>query len=686
MDQNILNHPSITDDPFLHLGVVPAAEEDKERLTHSEIAGSWLAQGEAALLKGDLSKGLECFDISLSLDPSNPKTFFAQGLSLFEYGSEEGRENTLPLASKKFKAATTLDPDYFEAWQAWGSLLCQLGQNTEENHYFNEAKIKLNRAVALSENQGRDALSELYWDLGSVFIHLAEKSGEALDWHQAMEAFHYAHSFEEKLPAEFWNDYGYASLKFASHINDTRLFSTAILHLKTALALNSTSHESWCLLAEAMQELYAHTHDEDHFTEASSSYASATQIQPQDSQSWLDWAKFLCDSAKRTADVKRLRQCIEKCHQAFAIDTTNPMIYAIWGEALALLGNYTERLDLIYDAQNKISTALDMDEENPEIWYSDGICCQALGHYFDDCDYYYQAIERFQAGLSIDRTCHRHWHAIGWTYSLLGDLENEPENLELSLRFFQKAVDLHSSTYYLFDYAAALSKLGEITHEQNRLEQASTQFERLLSLQKNAIYIHPDWLFQYASTLDALGDFYEEESYYQRAIEILSHILIIDPDFNLVHYRLALAFSHLGELTNEPDYFYRAIHHYRIKLKNDEENDGVLIDWAVALMNLATLSHDSAESDQFFRTAKTKIQVAMELGNQQSYYHLACLYSLQGDYEKGMYCLEKARSCDALPPLDEMLQDEWLDNLRSTAEFQEFLTQLERRSNFRKEC
>lgn len=686
MDQNIL-HSQVIDDASLFSSETPLVSEEKEAgPTHCEITNSLLTQGEMALLKGDFAKGLEYFDSVLKLDSSNSKIFYAQGLSLFEFGSEEGREKALPMASKKFKTATTLDPNYFEAWQAWGSLLCLLGQNTQEHHYFKEAKEKLSKAIALSETQGRDALSELYWDLGLVFTHLAEHSGEALDWHQAIEALNLAHAFEEKLPADFWHDYGYACFKFASQINDTRLYSKAIQSLKAAVSLDAKAFESWSLLAEALQSLYNHTHDEDHFSEASSCYASATHLQPQESEIWLNWAKFLCDSAKRTADVRRLRLCVEKCHQAFAINSSDPMIYAIWGEALALLGNYTERLDLIYDAQNKIATALEMDENNPEVWYSDGICMQALGHYFNDSDYYYQAIERFQEGLSIDRTCHRHWHAIGWTYSLLGELEDEPENLELSLRFFQKAIDIHSSTYYLFDYAAALSKLGEITHQQSWLEQASEQFERLLNVQKNAIYLHPDWLFQYACTLDALGDFHEEESYYQRAIEILSHVLIIDPDFHLVHHRLGLTLSHLGELTDESDYFYRAIHHYRLSMKNDEENDAILIDWGVALINIATYSHDSSDSDQFFRSAETKIQAAMGLGNLQAYYHLACLYSLQNQCEQGMHCLTKARSYDALPPLDELLQDQWLDNLRSTGEFQEFLTKLEKKSNFHEEC
>jgi tetratricopeptide (TPR) repeat protein len=311
---------------------------------------------------------------------------------------------------------------------------------------------------------------------------------------------------------------------------------------------------------------------------------------------------------------------------------------------------------------------------------------QALGHYFDECVYYYQAIEKFQEGLSIDRTCYRHWHAIGWTYSRLGDLENNPETLELSLRFFQKAIDLHSSTYYIFDYASSLSKLGEMTHEQHWLEEAVVQFERLLNLQKNAIYLHPDWLFQYACTLDALGDFFEEEFYYLRAIEIFSHVLMIDPDFTAVHHRQALALSHLGELTSEVDHFYRAVHHFRLAMKNDEENDMVILDWATTLINIAGHTHDSSESDQFYQDAEHKLQQALRLGNLQTYYYLACLYSLLGECEKGMFCLEKARIYDALPATDEILQDEWLDNLRSTADFQEFLTQLDHRRNFQEEC
>jgi len=643
------------------------------------------AQGKAALLNGDLATGLECFDSALKGDCNNAKMYCAQGVCLVEYGSEEGREQALSIASKRFKSATALDPNYFEAWQAWGSLLCTLGLNTEQHHYFKEAREKLNSAIALSKGQGRDALSKVYWDLGVVFENLAEHSGEALDWHQAIEAFQLAHSFKEALPAEFWNDFGHSCLQFASQVNGMRFYLKAIHCLKTAVSLSPTCFDSWCSLAQAWQQLYFHTHDEDNFVQANECLTMASQIQPQDSQLWLNWATFLCDCARRASDTKRLRLCIEKCQRAFALDASDPMIQAIWGEALSLLGKQTQRLDLIYDAQNRISQVIEQSDEDPELWYSYGICLQALGQYFGDSDYYYQAIEQFQAGVSIDRTLYRNWHAIGATYCLLGLLENDPEHWEMSLRFFQKALDLSASTYYLFDYATALSKLGEMTREESYLEKASTQFERLLSLQKNAIYLHPDWLFQYACTLDSLGDFHEETFYYLRAIEIFSQVLMINSEFPHVHHHLGLALSHLGELTSEVEYFHRAVHHYRLAIKNDEENDAIFIDWATTLINIATRCHDMRESDQFFEDAEHKLQTAMRLGNLQTHYHLACLYSLQDKCDRGMECLERALAHDALPTSDEMLQDEWLENTRLTAHFQGFLAQLERRRHFQKE-
>jgi tetratricopeptide (TPR) repeat protein len=307
------------------------------------------------------------------------------------------------------------------------------------------------------------------------------------------------------------------------------------------------------------------------------------------------------------------------------------------------------------------------------------MCLNSFARYFSDIDYFYQAIEKFQYGLSIDRTSHRLWHAIAQAYVAVGEAEEDIDAFEKASRFFSKALDLHASTFYIFDQAYALSRLGEMKDEQRLLEIAVAQFERALSVQKNAVYLHPEWLFHYAIALDILGDFYEEEGYYLKAIELLSHVLMVDPDFPEIHHQLALAHSHLGELISDVDHFYRAIHHFRLASKHDEENDQLVLDFGVTLISLAHHLQDRQEIEALYLDADHKLTLAAKLGNQQSFYHLACLNSILGQYDRSMHFIEKAYAAKTLPPVDELLDDEWLDGLRVTSNFQEFLSHLEKR-------
>src|SRR6266436_5560421 len=94
---------------------------------HERDFESFLLKGEMCLLQGDLISGLDLFDSAIKIDPNDPMIFYRQGLSLFEYGSDEGREKALLLANKKFKHAVALNPQFFDAWQAWGNTLYFLG-------------------------------------------------------------------------------------------------------------------------------------------------------------------------------------------------------------------------------------------------------------------------------------------------------------------------------------------------------------------------------------------------------------------------------------------------------------------------------------------------------------------------------------------------------------------------------
>lgn len=644
-------------------------------------ATSLQAKGEIALLKKSFEKGLDYFDQALSLEPVNFKLYFSQGLSLFQFAQEKQQNKPLLLANKRLKTAVQLDPTHLDAWQAWSSVLCSLGFTYKNVSYFIEAREKITQAITLCPLKKIDTLTELHADLGSILLHIASYSEEPNDLHNAIQAFEKAAHLSKMLSSEIWKDFGLACYRFATFVNEGRFYLKANQCFKNALSLEPDSAALWHLLAQTFCQLYTQTHDEDYFLKADEYFASATQRSPKSIDIWLNWSLFLCETGKNLSNVKKLRLCIEKCHEALTYDPNHFLIQAICAEALSLLGMHLERLDLIHEANEKISQIIEQKTDSPSIWHCYGSCLQSLGSYFKDVDFYYQAIEKFQIGLSIDRTYHRNWHAIAKIYTAIGDLEQDADILYSSFKFHQKALYLKKSHFYLFDYAISLAKFGEIKHEKCYLEKSIDLFEKALLIQKNAIFLYPEWLFHYARALDSLGDFFEEESYYLRSIEIFSQILMIDPDLYDVHHYLALALSHLGELTSSREYLYRAIHHYRLAVKQENENDTVLLDFALTLINLSQHVYDSAEIEQLYRDAEQKLFTASRLGNTQAYYHLACLYSLSNHIGLSIRFLEKAVKADSLPSIEEILQDDWLDNVRSTQDFHEFLSHLENSRN-----
>lgn len=652
-----------------------------QSLPEQSSAMSLQAKGELALLKKYFDKGLNYFNKALSLEPANFKLYFSQGLSLFQFAQEKQQKKPLLLANKRLKTAAQLNPNYLDVWQAWSSVLCALGLTYKNLKYFLEAHEKITQAIDLCPLQKTDTLADLYADLGSIFLHIASYSQEPNDLHNAIQAFENAVNLNKTLPTDVWRDFGLACYRFASFVNEGRFYFKANQYFKNALSLEPESASLWHLLAQTFCRLYTQTHDEDHFIKADEYFASAAQRSPKSLDIWLNWSLFLCETGKNLSDVKKLRLCIKKCHEALNVDPNHFLIQAICAEALSLLGINLERLDLIHEANEKMSQIIEQKEDSPDIWYCYGSCLQCLGAYFKDIDFYYQAIEKFQIGLSINRTYHRNWHAIAKIYTAIGDLEQDADILYSSFKFYKKALHLKKSHFYLFDYAVALAKLGEMKHEKCYLEKSIDLFEKALIIQKNAIFLYPEWLFHYACALDTLGDFFEEESYYLRSIEIFSQILMIDPDLYDVHHHLALALSHLGELTSAREYLYRAIHHYRLAVKQESENDTVLLDFALTLINLSQHLYDSAEIEQLYRDAEQKLFTASRLGNTQAYYHLACLYSLSNQIELSMRFLEKAVKAASLPSIEEMLQDDWLDNIRTTQDFHEFLSRLENSRN-----
>jgi tetratricopeptide (TPR) repeat protein len=642
---------------------------------YSALSYTLLQKGEFRLLDGDKG-GIEYFEMALKLDSKNPKLYLDQGLALFEYGSREESEEGLILASKRFKVATSLDPYNFQAWHLWGNTLYFLGQRRKEPSYYANALQKYEKALELSGNQPPDVQADLYWDIGDLWSILAEKSGEITDYSYAIKAYEKASFTQDDLAPEFWISFGNVYQTVGEKTNDTRFIIKGVNAYKNAVSSKLSFSEGWFLLGYSMKTLYLYSHDEDHFSQANECFATAVQLENNVAKNWLEWGRLLLESAILTKDIKKIHASIDKCYKAYRIEKKNPFTIAVWVEALALLGSLTEKLEPIHEALGKIESLIER-SPNTETYYAYGMCFHALGNYYNDLDYYYQALEQFQEGLSINRNKHHLWYAMALSSQAAAELDHEEKSYERSLHFFEKALHLKKLTVYYSHYAKCLLRCGEIFHNKETLSHAVFYFEKALARQRNAPYLHTDWIFSYASSLDQLAGFEENSALYTKAIDLLNHILMSKPEFPQIHFQLALTYSHYAELVNEPDLFYRAIHYYRIAHQKENENDQIILDWALTLMNLGELLENEQTSDELYREAEHKMIQAAKFGNIHAYYSLSCLYSVIGDLDNSLRLLEKAKVFEALPPLEELLEDDWLDNLRETEGFRSFLSTLE---------
>ncbi len=645
-------------------------------LDYNDLGQSLAKKGELSLLYGDIS-GLRFFDMAIELDPQNATLFFRKGLALFEYGSEEGKESQLTSAGKSFQRALALRPDFFDAWHAWGNTFYLLGLRKKNPTYFQQAKKKYKKALMLGSTQPIDVLVDLYWDLGDLWSKCADLSGEATDLSLAVRFYEKATSCQDGFPSEFWINFGDAYRVFGEKTNDLRLHIKAVNCYKNGISISIGSHIAWLRLANILKDIYVYTHDEDHYSQANECYSAAAQLRPSDGYLWINWAELLLESGKQFRDIKKLRSCIEKCHRGQAHATKSAQLVSIWAEALAYLGLFSDNLEFLYDAQNKVEALYGQGVKEPSLFYSYGVCLLVLGVYFEDVDYFYQSVEKFQEGLSINRSIHYLWFGIALAYVSAGELDYDKKNFERACRFFERALHFKANSTYHYHFGYCYLKYAELFGmDQQLVENAVFHFEKAIEMQKAASYQRPDWLFHYAISLDHLGECTETESFYVKALDILNHVLTLRPEFPLIHNQMAVTLSHYADLLNEPDIYQKAFHHYRIAHQKDRESDQILLDWGVSLLNFVDYLEDSSECIQCYKEAEYKLIQAATLGNPHAYFSLACIYSLTGDYSRSLYFLKKAHTFEGLPPIEEILEDHWLEGVRATEEFADFIEKI----------
>lgn len=657
------------------------SESSWSKMTPKELdllATLFTAEGEHLLLEKN-PKALESFNNASKISPHNVDLFYRQAMAL---GAEQDDTSCLTAACRAVEMTVKLKPDFCSGWILWGNLQMRLGILFDEASLFHQADHKFTLAKACSFDDA-EKLKNIYWQWGLCWQCHGRLSGEAYDIHISLEKFSKASELGLST-VEFWNDYGDATATLARLLGGKELLLKASELYRNGVKIAPEQYLNWLYFACSLLRLFEYTSEEGYFHLAQDSFQRAVELNQEDFDVWLNWGALLSEAGKRKQNFELLEQSLEKFSKAFQCNPESSILFGHWGEVLLIWGSFSERIDHFREAERKFIRSLELDAENIEIWYLYGTCLSELGRYFGDEAFYYQAIEKFEYALTLSPQNPLLWHGIALAHFAIGDMCGDVPTLEIASSQCARVVEYSNGRIPLQfwnDWGVVYMKMSEITNSQQHVQLAIEKFEMALGIrlpEEERQVTDPEWWYNYGCALDFLGDHTEDPRDYEKAINILTQVLEHNPSPH-VRYNLALAWTHLGEATDDAECFLKSLEQFELLLQENNEDESAWNDCGMTLINLAQLLHDPVhpgKTKEFFEKAEIKFNHAISLGATQSLYNLACLYSLMGNFVASMHYIEKSEKAGVLPAIDDMLYDDWLDGLRQTQDFRQFLAQL----------
>lgn len=595
-------------------------------------------RGSELMGMGQIEKAIGCYERALQLDPAKPEIYFSLARAHLKQENEES---------------------YIQA-----NLLFAQGEK---------------RLISL----GQIVPVQVLWEWGLSLSFLAKCSEEAIDFKQAIEKFHEAYEVGLRSPL-FYLDYGSVLTQFGILLGKQELMREGAKFLEFSLKEDSSNAESWFRLATTYKILYFLSGDIDCFEKADQAFLAVARIKEDHFSLWLDWGQLLAMEAKMVRDESLLISALEKLEKSEQEKGDDPVVLTTLADVLIHLGVLSEKVELLKEAKDKLERVLEVAPSFLDARCLLGQCYIHLGRYFTDFYYLELALDQFEKGISNNKEFSSFWHGLANAHFALGEMKQDPSEYKKAAEFCSEAVRLNREiSNYWNDWGVALMKLGDYTSDAIHIAGAVEKFEEAIKCfnrkQKGAP--DPDWIYNYGCALDFLGEFEHDPRHYERAIAVLAQLHEQYPDSLHIRYNLGLALYHLGDSIGDEEVLAKAIFHLEYLANKDPEDDNILNDLGLACLTLADIYIDSFQNDlsgHYFSRAEHFFSQALAAGGIEANYWLGCLYALQENLSEAMYFLERAKSNGVLPLPIDLMNNEWLNNLKHIPSFKTLLADLEK--------
>lgn len=646
-----------------------------ERFLLSELLN---LQGDKELAEGK-AKCVHTFKKAAEIVNHSPSILFKQAMIFAKYSENF---SCLNAAHQIFIQVLGKEPEWVEALYADTLVILRMGVFDGDPGYFFEANEQFKKIASLLPKRHEEFnLGEFYWKWARCLTIIARVAGEPHDFSQAIEKFQLAaeNGINE---AVFYNDYGDAYAELGNLLENRDHFITALIYFEKALEAGTDNFRSFYNKATCLEKLYDFSPSIDLYHQANQCFQEASAINDNHPYLWYKWAQLVIDHAKFSRDLSQLEDGLEKIKTASFLDPEEPLFLKYWAEGLLFLGVQQENLEQICQAKEKIEKCCERMPKFADCWYLLGSCLNELGDYFEDESYYLMAMEKLRYGLSLNDKHPLLLYGMALAHFSYGEKVDDLYHVDQALHFCSRAFDCGEELFPQFwnDWGIFLMKYGEMNQDPQFMLQALEKFERILKPYSDEMPLHRvqvEWVYNYGCAFDILGELSESEEYFEKAISIFLQLVELDPVNIRSRYSLALAYLHLAELVSSVEIYEKAIEHFEFLVEASHEDEAICIDYALALIGLGHLCVDDHQGVEdyyhYFQKAESLLFQAIGLGHLQANYHLAGLYALTGHESQALYYLEKAKYARALPPLEEILDDNWLEKIKDTPSFRKFL-------------
>jgi tetratricopeptide (TPR) repeat protein len=652
-----------------------------------QLAEKFLEQAEELIKDQNRDEELLlALDQAEQSDPCDAWILCRAARILFRYGILNGKERFFLLALDKLNLAEEKDSKFFDScfiWlQLWGNILIQLGKLFMEDAFFSQGLEKYQRAF----NMSCDLNADLFWDWGEAFSLMGQVSGESSDFQQALGKFQQANYAGMHSPF-FYLDYGDAFTLYGTLIGNPFYVEEGLQRYKEAISATCFPNKepsiihivAWNKLAIGMKVRYQLSHEQRNLEEADSTIKEAILLHPRNRELWLDWAELYLQAGWIKRDVAWIEIGLEKLTSSKIKECDPVRVCYLLGTGLVMYGLFLDNLKLLHDGYARIKETLQAVPESQKLQFALGFANLGFALYFSDSKFFAEAVALFEKRIREQSDLADNWHALFQAYLAWGVTTENPDLIAKGLEAVRRLCELVPfSSCYLNEWGVALLRLSQNSNQkvsnQSYIEEAIDKFKKSMLLSEEE-----ETLYNWGCALDLLGEATGNEEHYSQAVDFLAKVLEKKPNQLHVRYHLGLALLHLGELIMNEECLIQAVELLEAVAKVDQDDSNVWCDLGYALLNLAEFELDSIFSERVEMRrcdAEKALLKAAKFGSGEACYHLACLYSIVSLCDASLQYLRKAEALGFLPEREDLEQDEWLETVRKTEAFHEFLMSL----------